>query len=68
MSLAGQTDMEEWSSSSVAGGLVTLNGGAGWLQVLRPGRIKLTCPGAMKCHLYWATTSLLAARVFPVEK
>lgn len=38
--LAGQMDMQQWSSSSVAGGLVTLSSGAGWLQVLRPGRVK----------------------------
>lgn len=40
MPLAGQTDMQEGSGSSVAGGLMTLNSGAGWLQLLRPGKIK----------------------------
>lgn len=67
--LAGQTDVQEWSSSSVAGGLVTEQ----WCRMVadpeaREDQGQLTRPVAMKCHLYWVTTSLLAARVFPVEK
>lgn len=31
MPLAGQIDVQEWSSSSVAGDLESLNSGAGWL-------------------------------------